>query len=107
MKKLLLIVVIPLIVTSFVTAQNVIPGTNFEGIQWNGTKPPDPQIAVGLNHIVLTVNNQIDIYNKSGGNLYQNTLSEWFSDISPSGDPFDPRIVFDNFSNRWIILALS
>ena len=92
---------------SFVTAQNVIQGINFQGTQWNGTKPPDPQIAVGPDKIILIINNKIEIYNKSGSNLSSSTLSDWFSTVSPPGNPYDPRVVFDNLSNRWIVYALA
>ncbi len=107
MKKLILSIIIFLLVNSFVTAQNVIQDINFQGTQWNGTKPPDPQIAVGSDKIILIINNKIEIYNKSGSNLSSSTLSDWFSTVSPPGNPYDPRVVFDNLSNRWIVYALS
>lgn len=51
---------------SSVYSQDITLTKSFEGIQWNTKLPPDPEIAAGLNHIILTVNNKIEIYNKSG-----------------------------------------
>ena len=92
---------------SLIKAQEVIVEKNFSGIQWNDEKPPDPEIAAGPNHIVLTVNNKIEIYNKDGGNVIQKTLLSWFSTISPPGDPFDPRVIYDHLNSRWVVFALS
>ena len=72
--------------------------------------PPDPVIAAGPNHLVLVVNHTIEIYNKSGTKLQTNTLTNWFSDTQPpppGDDPFDPKVVYDHYSGRWIVLALA
>lgn len=38
---------------------------SFQGISFTGTRPPDPVIAAGPNHIVIAVNSKISF-------LYQN-----------------------------------
>ncbi|HEX2867150.1 MAG TPA: hypothetical protein VHO03_08905 [Ignavibacteriales bacterium] len=90
-----------------IQAQNVSLVKNFEGIQWNGIKPPDPDIAVGPNHIVLTVNNGIQIYNKEGLQLSGATLRDWFSSLGITENPVDPKIVFNNYCDRWIVFAIT
>lgn len=88
-------------------SQDITLTKSFEGIQWNAKLPPDPEIAVGPNHVVLTVNNKIEIYNKTGTKLSESTLLSWFSSKTPPGDPFDPKVVYDHLDNRWIVFALS
>lgn len=88
-------------------AQTVSLVKDFEGIQWNEKKPPDPDIAAGPNHIVLTVNNGIQIYTKDGAKLSENTLRSWFSSLGISEDPVDPKIVFNNYCDRWIVFAIT
>ncbi len=34
-------------------------------------------------------------------------MLNWFSIVSPPGDPFDPKVVYDHLDNRWIVFALS
>ena len=41
----------------------------FPGISATGWEPPDPDIAVGPNHIVEVVNSSIAIYTKSGSKI--------------------------------------
>lgn len=88
-------------------SQDITLTKSFEGIQWNTKLPPDPEIAVGPNHLVLTANNKIEIYDKNGTKLTENTLLNWFTTVSPPGDPFDPKVVYDHLDNRWIVFALS
>lgn len=81
--------------------------TNFAGITYTSWIPPDPTIAVGPNHIVVMVNSSIAIYNKSGTLLSGPTaLSTWFSGLS-LGSVFDPKVVYDNHSGRWITMAVT
>ncbi|RJP71464.1 MAG: hypothetical protein C4539_04900 [Ignavibacteriales bacterium] len=105
MYKMILFLVFLFLVV--VKAQDITVEQNFEGIQSNGKKPPDPEIAVGPNHVVLTVNNRVEIYSKTGTLISGSTLSDWFSPLNQGEDPFDPKIVYDHFSGRWIIYALT
>lgn len=102
MKKILfLIALIPALVFSQVE-------TSFEGIQFSGEKPPDPVIAVGGNHVVLAVNYKLEIYNKNGAFISWQSFSDFFSSVSPqpTGAIFDPKITYDHYSNRYILLAI-
>ncbi len=79
--------------------------TDFEGISCTGWYPPDPIIAVGPNHIVVAVNSSFSIYAKDGTYLYGTTFSSWFSNVSPPGMIFDPKVAYDYNAGRWIILT--
>ncbi|RJQ59597.1 MAG: T9SS C-terminal target domain-containing protein [Stygiobacter sp.] len=80
---------------------------SFEGVQWSDKRPPDPEMAVGPNHVVLIVNSKIAVYSKDGTQLSNNNLSTFFNSVTPPGDPFDPRVVYDHLSSRWVVYALS
>ncbi|MCP4633668.1 MAG: hypothetical protein GY855_12135 [candidate division Zixibacteria bacterium] len=85
--------------------------TDFSGIEMTGFFPPDPVLAVGPNHVVVMVNKSWAIYNKTGTQLYETTLREWFYDVHPDPgpidpNPFDPKVVYDHYAERWILLAL-
>ncbi len=82
--------------------------TSFEGIDFNGEKPPDPVIAVGNAHIMLVVNREYSIYDKTNHNLVKTeSLANFFSTLSPQpGSILDPKIVYDHYSNRFILLAI-
>lgn len=67
--------------------------------------PPDPSLAVGPAHVVIVTNAQVHIYNSRDFSLISsNTLNNWFS--RPSAFIYDPKIVYDPWGSRWIILAL-
>ncbi len=98
------------IIILFLLEGNIISQTvdkSFEGITWSDKRPPDPEIAVGPNHIILVVNSKIAIYSKDGVLISNNNLLTFFNSITPPGDPFDPRVVYDHLSSRWVVYALS
>jgi hypothetical protein len=81
--------------------------TNFEGISYTGWIPPDPILAVGPEYLVAVVNSSWAIYDKTGTELFLTTLDTWFSNVSPPGSAFDPKVIYDHHAGRWVILALS
>ncbi|MBK8254937.1 MAG: hypothetical protein IPK82_20055 [Polyangiaceae bacterium] len=79
--------------------------TTFVALGDNNTSiPPDTQGAVGPNHVTTTLNTQIRIQNKSGGVISTFSLASFWSFLQ-NPDPFDPKIIFDPYSNRWIFVA--
>ncbi len=70
-------------------------------------RPPDPILAVGLNHIGVMVNSELAFYTKSGTLVREESFSSWWSNVyTGKGSPFDPRIIYDHHENRWIMVAL-
>ncbi len=69
--------------------------------------PPDTQGAVGINHIVTTLNDFITISNKSTGATIGTPVSmnAFWAPLGGNPDCFDPRIAYDQFSSRWIFTA--
>jgi hypothetical protein len=85
-----------------------VPCRSYNGINSTGWNPPDPHAAVGIDHVVAVVNSSIAIFHKeSGSPLYQVTASSFFAPVSPpSTFIFDPKVVYDPFEDRFIILFL-
>ena len=89
-------------------------GTNFDSIDFNsccgggGSVPPDPELAVGPNHIIAVVNVAFEIYDKSGNILQPaTTFASLFAanpacDAAPNG-VFDPNAIYDEEADRFIL----
>ena len=79
----------------------------FRGISATGYEPPDPDIAVGPNHIVEGVNTNIAFFNKTGTKLFEQTTQDFFQPISPEQFQSDPKVLYDQISKRFIVVILS
>jgi hypothetical protein len=65
--------------------------------------PPDPEIGVGAGYVVVVVNSDIYIYNKDGDRLDSFTAEDLFN---TSDSLFDPKVHYDSWRDRWLILFL-
>lgn len=82
--------------------------TNFPGISATGWIPPDCTMATGPQHVVLSVNSSVAIYNKTGGAaLLQRTLTQWFANLVQGFTIFDPKALYDQHAGRWVLLAVA
>lgn len=83
-------------------------GAKFPGINFTGSEPPDPDIAVGPQHIVEVVNTNIAFYNKATGQLlFADTLdNNGFFNIGVTPFVFDPKVFYDQGSGRFFVIAL-
>ena len=72
---------------------------------WTATNltPPDPDIAVGPNHILGCVNPEMRVFDKSGNQLLSSSLIDFFSDPATSDFLFDPVALFDPHSQKFIL----
>jgi hypothetical protein len=84
-----------------------VSSTNFAGIAATGWIPPDCTMATGPNHIVLSVNSSIAIYTKAGALALQRTLTVWFSNVVQGLTIFDPKLLWDQHTGRWVLLAVA
>ena len=71
------------------------------------TTPPDTMGAVGINRVVSYVNNNIVVQDKSTGAQLSLASLDAFWAASGATNPFDPRIQYDPYNNRWLIAAVS
>lgn len=83
-------------------------GLVFDGPNESDTNfiPPDPILAAGPNHVVVLINSLMAVYDKSGnlqGGFRQ--FSTFFADLGLTGEIFDPRIIYDQTDNRFILTA--
>ncbi len=76
----------------------------FPGIPMTNYIPPDPNVAVGPNHIVALVNSTFSIWDKEGNLLKSIDANQWFSPLYSSTMAGDPQIIYDNYSNRWVMV---
>ena len=80
----------------------------FEGIPASGFIPPDTVIAVGREYIVECVNSGFRVFTKTGVETRGHTDFESFVNLPTpwDGGVFDPRVVYDRLSRRFVILVL-
>lgn len=63
--------------------------------------PPDTCGAVGPSHYIEVVNRNFSVYDRNSGvRLINTTLGSFLP-----GSNGDPRVLFDQYSNRWIIIV--
>ncbi|USN98241.1 MAG: hypothetical protein H6810_08625 [Phycisphaeraceae bacterium] len=91
----------------------VLPGsiTQFSGLDRTGWVPPDPTLAVGPNHVLITVNQTIAWYTKAGTLQFSAILGSqgnpgFFEPIGAGTFTFDPKCFYDYDTNRYVVLAL-
>lgn len=83
-------------------------GASFDAIPYSadngGSVPPDPELAVGPQHMIAVVNVAAAIYDKSGnallGPLHAANL---FSQSICQSGLYDPNVLYDEKENRWFI----
>lgn len=81
------------------------PAASFEALPDDAlTQPPDTHGAVGPNHLMITLNSQIRVQDRSGRALSTVALAQFWAQVS--GGPFDPRVVYDPYADRWITTAV-
>ncbi|MCA9939821.1 MAG: hypothetical protein KC418_14355 [Anaerolineales bacterium] len=97
------------------------PGPHFDALDYTqccggsgGTVPPDPELAVGPNHVVAVVNVAFQIYDTSGVALSSpRTFASLFSSVPGCNSDddtatvrsslFDPNVLYDEAAGRFFI----
>lgn len=80
---------------------------SFQGSPGPSGGPPDTQGAAGPNHLMVVLNAEVRVQDKSGATLgVVRSLSDFFSPLaSDSLNAFDPQLQFDPYGGRWILVA--
>jgi hypothetical protein len=90
------------------TATYPTASTNFAGIAATSMTPPDCTLAVGPDHVLVSVNSTLAIYQKTGNVVHgPRTLTAWFSNVTQGAMVFDPKALYDQHSNRWVLVAVA
>jgi PKD repeat protein len=91
-----------------VTLNSPAPDTSFHGLDDNGASiPPDVNGAAGPDHLMITLNTEVRIQDRNGNNLFTTSLNNFWTPMPNNGGSFDPKIVYDPYENRWIIVTPS
>ena len=83
----------------------------FDAIANTVWTPPDPSLAVGPNHVVVTVNMAIAFYDKDGNEEFSANLDStgdpgFFEELGAGNFTFDPKCFYDQHAERFVVLAL-
>ena len=84
------------------------PDFGFEGVPGTGWCPPDPELAVGYDRIVVIVNGQIAAFTKTGDNLFRDEIENSFGfwgELGADNFVFDPECCWDPHSERFWAMA--
>jgi hypothetical protein len=84
----------------------VTVNANFAGINQaggGGAQPSDINASAGPTQILETVNRRVTVFSKTGVQQCTNTLAGWLG--LGTTNVFDPRTLYDNLNNRFIIIA--
>ena len=72
-----------------------------------GCAPPDPNGAVGPNHVITMANLHFQIFNKTGTSLFgpaaNNTLWSGFGGDCQTDNAGDPVVIYDQLADRWML----
>src|SRR5262245_2117114 len=67
--------------------------------------PPDTNGAVGRDKLMSTLNSNYVIQRKSDGKVLSRVSMTTFWSRLGMRHPFDPRVLYDPYSNRWLVSA--
>jgi hypothetical protein len=77
----------------------------FSAVDDNGWFPPDAGGAVGPDHLVAVHNGTVRMQEKTGGSLMNVSLDSFWAAVAGPGGTFDPKVLYDVGTNRWIMVA--
>jgi hypothetical protein len=80
---------------------------NLAGLGSTPIDPPDPALAVGPDDVMIAVNDRFAVISKSApGAPAALPLTALFgSAVPPNAFLFDPKLAYDHYAQRWIVLA--
>jgi len=87
-------------------------GASFEGMDiaqaCGNCLPPDPNGAVGPNHYVQMVNEDVAVYGKTGTTLMSPKPINGLWSVTPNSECFthnngDPIVLYDQLADRWLV----
>jgi len=68
--------------------------------------PPDPIGAAGTDRVIAVVNTMIEARTKAGALIWRDGLSTFFGPLAPANAGFDPKIVWDHYESRFVVITL-
>ncbi len=89
----------------------MLPATSgdfgFEAIPGTGWTPPDPEMAIGPDHIIGIVNGRIACFNRTGTELWGDKIESngFWGNQGAGGFVFDPEACWDPHAQRFLAMA--
>ena len=81
--------------------------SRFEGLDDPGNYiPPDTYLAAGPEHLILVDNSRFRITDKEGNTIQTIDADAWYGTVLPGANAFDPKVIYDQFDGRWVIVYL-
>ncbi len=80
----------------------------FEAVQSTGWTPPDPEMAVGTDTVVVMTNGEISCFEKDGTQLWEDEIENNFGFWGAQGADnfvFDPEVLWDPHTSRYFAMA--
>ena len=69
--------------------------------------PPDCHAAAGPADLVTVANATIQFHDKFSGSAgYSDSLKNFFTALSPATFTFDPKVLYDQYAGRWVVVTL-
>ena len=68
--------------------------------------PPDPHMAASPTHLVSVVNVLIEWRPKIGATGTVQALQTFFASLTPANFLFDPKVIYDQYAGRFVVVAL-
>ena len=68
--------------------------------------PPDSHGAAGPSHLVAVTNVSIRFHLQDGTLQFDNSLGNFFAPLAPLTQTFDPRVIYDQFAQRFVVVTL-
>jgi hypothetical protein len=68
--------------------------------------PPDPSGAAGTDRVIAVANVMIEARTKAGALLWKDALKDFFSPLTPTTFTFDPKVVYDHYEGRFVVVTL-
>jgi len=81
------------------------PDFGFQAFTTTEWQPPDPDLAVGPNHVVAVVNMRIMILDKAGNRISEEYLENFWGDLGANFFIFDPVAQYDHYAGRYVVVA--
>ncbi len=90
----------------FMNTPSPSPIANFNALNDNSQFiPPDVNGAVGPNHLMTTLNSQVRIQTRTGTVISTVGLGAFWNSLGGLGQVYDPKILYDHMSNRWMFVS--
>ena len=68
--------------------------------------PPDAIGAAGRDRLIGVVNTMIEARTKEGTLIWRDSLRDFFTTLTPLTFTFDPKVIYDQYEDRFLVVAL-